>query len=128
MTKGANAAGGNVTQERIVYLGPPGTFSNAAVDRYFGPVNQANCIGVNTIDDVFLDVEAGKADFGLVPVENSTEGAVNNTQDCLIDTSLQIVGEVYLPIEHNLLIQKNTEISHIRKIVSHKQSLAQCRL
>jgi chorismate mutase/prephenate dehydratase len=63
-----------------------------------------------------------------VPVENSTEGAVNNTQDCMIDTSLQIVGEVYLPIEHNLLIQKNTEISQIKKIVSHKQSLAQCRL
>ena len=128
MTKGANAEEGNVNQKKIVYLGPPGTFSNAAVDRYFGYVNPADCIGVNTIDDVFLDVEAGKADFGLVPVENSTEGAVNNTQDCLIDTSLQIVGEVYLPIEHNLLIQKNTQNLLLKKIVSHKQSLAQCRL
>lgn len=115
MTKGAKAAEGNISHERIVYLGPPGTFSNAAVDRYFGSVNAADCIGVSTIDDVFLDVEAGKADYGLVPVENSTEGAVNNTQDCMIDTSLQIVGEVYLPIEHNLLIQKNSEISQIKK-------------
>jgi chorismate mutase/prephenate dehydratase len=128
MTNDTGAGTPIVNSERVVYLGPPGTFSHAAVNRYFGSQGSQERIGVSSIDDVFLDVEAGKAEYGLVPIENSTEGAVNNTQDCLIDTSLQIVGEVYLPIEHNLLIQKGMTLSSIKTIVSHKQSLAQCRL
>jgi len=83
---------------------------------------------VPSIDDVFLEVESGRAVWGVVPVENSTEGAVNNTLDCLIETSLAIVGEVYLPIEHNLLVRNPAGLSGVRRIVSHKQSLGQCRL
>lgn len=128
MTKATGAEATNVSPARVVYLGPPGTFSNAAVVRYFGAQAAQEYIGVSTIDDVFLDVEADKAEFGLVPIENSTEGAVNNTQDCLIDTSLQIIGEVYLPIEHNLLVKQGSALASIKKIVSHKQSLGQCRL
>ncbi|MBU2097759.1 MAG: prephenate dehydratase [Gammaproteobacteria bacterium] len=113
---------------KVAFLGPLGTFSHAAVERYFGQGSSADRISVATIDDVFLEVEAGKAKYGVVPVENSTEGAVNNTLDCLIDTSLGIVGEIYLPIEHNLLLQNGASIDSIRRIVSHKQSLGQCRL
>ncbi len=81
-----------------------------------------------TIDDVFLAVEQRRTDFGVVPVENSTEGAVNNTQDCLIDSQAAIVGEVVVPIVHHLLVNKElTCFAEIAVIVSHKQSLAQCR-
>ncbi len=116
------------TPERVAFLGPPGTFSHAAVDRFFGPGDTPERLSVSNIDDVFLEVEAANARFGVVPVENSTEGAVNSTQDCLIDTSLTIVGEIYLPIEHNLLLKDPSRLSDIRRIVSHKQSLGQCRI
>ena len=113
----------------VAFLGPLGTFSHAAVEQYFGNSNTAaDRISVATIDDVFLEVEAGKAMYGVVPVENSTEGAVNNTLDCLIDTSLAIVGGIYLPIEHYLLLKDASALAGIRRMVSHKQSLAQCRL
>lgn len=114
--------------EKVAFLGPLGTFSHAAVESYFGSGNSSERISVATIDDVFLEVEAGKALYGVVPVENSTEGAVNNTLDCLIDTSLSIVGEIFLPIEHNLLLKDPASLPDIRRIVSHKQSLGQCRL
>lgn len=114
--------------EKVAFLGPMGTFSHAAVERYFGTGNSADRISVATIDDVFLEVESGRATFGVVPVENSSEGAVNNTLDCLIDTSLGIVGEIYLPIEHNLLLKDASSLASICRIVSHKQSLGQCRL
>ncbi|MEX0737972.1 MAG: prephenate dehydratase [Pseudohongiella sp.] len=116
------------TPERVAFLGPPGTFSHAAVDRFFGPGNNPERLSVANIDDVFLEVEAANARYGVVPVENSTEGAVNSTQDCLIDTSLTTVGEIYLPIEHNLLLKDPASLPHIRRIVSHKQSLGQCRI
>lgn len=80
-----------------------------------------------TIDEVFAAVEAGTVDFGVVPVENSTEGAINNTQDCLVDTRIGIVGEQIVLIVHNLLAQKDSPYERIRTIASHKQSLAQCR-
>lgn len=109
----------------VAFLGPMGTFSHAAVDQFFGI--DASKHSVATIDDVFKEVEAGHANFGVVPVENSTEGAVNNTQDCLVDTSLQIVAEVVVPIEHNFLLQVGAAPEDIKRIVSHRQSLAQCR-
>jgi chorismate mutase/prephenate dehydratase len=114
--------------DKVAFLGPLGTFSHAAVEHYFGSAHSTGRISVATIDDVFLVVEAGKANYGVVPVENSTEGAVNNTLDCLIDTSLRIVGEIYLPIEHNFLLKDPASLAEIRRIVSHKQSLGQCRV
>lgn len=110
---------------RVAFLGPLGTFSHAAVDRHFGPDVAKHAVA--TIDDVFSEVEAGRSAWGVVPVENSTEGAVNNTQDCLIDTSLVIVAEVIIPIEHNLMMRHDTSPESITRIVSHRQSLAQCR-
>lgn len=109
----------------VAFLGPLGTFTHAAVDRYFGL--DAEKLSVPTIDDVFIEVETGRARYGVVPVENSTEGAVNNTQDCLIDTSLNIIAEVIIPIEHNFLMRKDADAGKIARIVSHRQSLAQCR-
>lgn len=79
------------------------------------------------IEDVFASVEAGDSLFGVVPVENSTEGAVNNTQDCLLTTSTLIVGEIIIPIVHNLLGKEGLTRDEVHTIASHKQSLAQCR-
>lgn len=113
------------TPVTVAYLGPPGTFSELAVDRYFGPVAEKRA--VTGIDDVFHVVEQGGAQQGVVPVENSTEGAVTITQECLIDTRLSICGEIYLPIMHHLLVADRTQGAAPHRIVSHRQSLAQCR-
>jgi chorismate mutase/prephenate dehydratase len=110
---------------KVAFLGPAGTFSQAAVDRHFGPT--ADKLSMAGIDDVFLAVETEQASYGVVPVENSTEGAVNYTQDCLMDTSLSIVAEVVIAIEHNFLIKDESALAEIKRVVSHRQSLAQCR-
>lgn len=111
---------------KVSYLGPEGTFSQLAATNHFG--GQALYLPTATIEDVFSDVESGAADFGIVPVENSTEGAVNYTQDCLMETSLQISGEVIVPITHNFLVSSSQNPSQQPNlIVSHRQSLAQCR-
>jgi len=109
----------------VAYLGPPGTFSQEAAVNHFGE----NCeqVPCSTIDDVFACVQAGNAEVGVVPIENSTEGAVNNSQDCLADSSLLIVGEEVVSIEHHLLVPSDCEDMNITAIASHPQSLAQCR-
>lgn len=109
----------------VAFLGPLGTFTHAAVDQYFGP--DAHKRSMATIDEVFAEVEAGRARYGVVPVENSTEGAVNTTQDCLMDTHAQIIAEVVVPVEQNFMLRKDANPEQIRRIVSHRQSLAQCR-
>lgn len=109
----------------VGFLGPKGTFSQAAVVQHFG--TKADLLDYPTIDDVFAAVTNGAAKFGVVPVENSTEGAINNTQDCLVDTKLRIVGEQIVLIVHNLLVQESVRFEDITTIASHKQSLAQCR-
>ena len=113
------------TQEKVAYLGPEGTFSQAAVVNHFG--NNVELVDCASIDEVFDAVQNNRTQFGVVPVENSTEGAVNNTQDCLIDSTVSIIGEVIIPIVHHLLVATGTDRSQIAQIASHKQSLAQCR-
>jgi len=115
----------NSGSDVVAYLGPAGTFTHTAADRHFG--EGAHKRSLAAIDDVFAEVEAGRARYGVVPVENSTEGAVNITQDCLMDTSLNIIAEVVIPIEHNFLLRRDANPDGIRRIVSHRQSLAQCR-
>ena len=110
---------------KIAYLGPEETYSQLAAFEFFG--GDAELVNCASIDDVFAAVESKKVVYGVVPVENSTEGAVNNTQDCLLDSSVKIVGEQIVSIEHSLLVLENTPKSTIKKIASHKQSLAQCR-
>jgi len=84
-------------------------------------------MSVSTIDEVFADVELGRSNFGVVPVENSTEGMVNHTLDSLMDSPLKISGEVEIRIEHHLLVSSQTKNSGITKICAHEQGLAQCR-
>jgi chorismate mutase/prephenate dehydratase len=107
----------------IAFLGPLGTFSESAATKHFG--HAACLLPQDSIDDVFREVEAGHAHYAVVPVENSTEGAVGRTMDLLLSTSLKICGEVVLRIHQNLL-SREAELSAIRKVYSHAQSLAQC--
>ncbi|MGA2552034.1 MAG: prephenate dehydratase [Burkholderiaceae bacterium] len=107
----------------VAYLGPAGTFSEQAVLRQFGQaVEPQPC---ESIDDIFRAVETGQADFGVVPVENSTEGAINRTLDLFLQTPLKITGEVALRIEHHLLTLSGT-VEGVTKIYAHAQALAQC--
>ena len=110
---------------KIAYLGPSGTYTEAATRRQFGQF--ARTSPLNSIDEVFREVESGGSHYGVVPVENSTEGMVNHTLDCFMATSLNICGEVELPIHHALLARAGTEPEQIDCVYSHEQSLAQCR-
>ena len=110
---------------RAAFLGPEGTFTQQAVLKHFG--HSAVCVPMATIDDVFREVEAGSVEFGVVPVENSSEGVVNHTLDSFFDSQLKICGEVALRIHHNLLVSDITKVDSITRIYSHSQSLAQCR-
>ncbi|PKO26301.1 MAG: prephenate dehydratase [Betaproteobacteria bacterium HGW-Betaproteobacteria-8] len=107
----------------VAFLGPLGTFSEEAANKQFGGMTSP--IECTSIDEVFRMVEAGKVDYGVVPVENSTEGAIGRTLDLLMMTRASICGEVTLPVHHNLLSQQ-TDKKQIRKLYSHAQSLAQC--
>ena len=111
-------------QLHIAYLGPAATYSHQAAKQRFG--SSVEYFPMPGIADVFRDVESGKADFGVVPVENSTEGVVNHTLDLLLESPVKVCAEINLPIHHSLL--SRSELSGIRKIYSHPQSLAQCRL
>jgi len=109
---------------RVAYMGPEHTFSHEAALRYFG--GSATFISESSIAAVFQSLETDRADVGVVPIENSTEGSVTLTLDLLIDTSLQIIGELMLPIRHALM-SLSGDADDVRRIVSHQQSLAQCR-
>jgi chorismate mutase/prephenate dehydratase len=108
----------------VAFLGPEGTFTQTATLKHFGHSVRAH--SMSSIPDVFREVEAGACDFGLVPVENSTEGVVSHTLDTFVNSPLRICGEVTLRIKHNLLGQ-GSELDSIRRVYSHSQSLAQCR-
>lgn len=108
---------------RVAYMGPPSTFSHqAARSRFGGSVDYLSC---ETISDVFDAVEKQMADYGVVPVENSTEGAVTYTLDRMTETSVKICAELYLPVSQNLL--SRVPRGSIKKLYSHPQVLGQCR-
>lgn len=107
----------------IAFLGPLGTYSEEAALKQFGLGRQAVVCG--SIDEVFRTIESDAADYGVVPVENSTEGAIGLTLDLLLASPLQICGEIMLPI-HHCLLSKQTDITQISHVFSHSQSLAQC--
>jgi chorismate mutase/prephenate dehydratase len=109
---------------RVAFLGPEGTFTQEAALKHFGRFVETAPLAA--IDEVFREVESGSAQFGLVPVENSTEGVINHTLDMFITSPLKICGEVELRIHHHLL-GKGNDIKAARCVVSHQQSLAQCR-
>ncbi|MBI4652260.1 prephenate dehydratase [Candidatus Desantisbacteria bacterium] len=121
---------------KIAYFGPKATFTHMASIKQFG--SSAAYIPVKSIKDVFMEVEHDRVDYGVVPIENSTEGVVNYTfdmfidsnfktytDDMFIDSNLKIYAEIFLEISHYLL--SNSKISEIKKVYSHPQPLAQCR-
>lgn len=107
----------------VAYLGPKATFTNQAALKNFG--SSVNYAPTPSIPDVFLAVKAGDADYGVIPIENSTEGAVLHSMDMLAETALTIVGQIYQPIEHCLLSRGSLET--IRKVCSKDQAIGQCR-
>jgi len=108
---------------KIAYFGPAGTFTESAAKKHFG--SAPSFTPFITIDDVFRSVESGNADYGVVPVENSTEGAVGRTLDLLLTSPLMICGEVGLRIHQNLMSKSVVAARH-QRLYSHAQSLAQC--
>ena len=111
---------------RVAYLGPQATWTHlaaAAPVRRRGGVRRRRA----TVADVFHDVEGGRAELGVVPVENSTEGMVAHTLDLLVESPLAICAEVLLPIRHCLLARPGTTLATVRRVVAHPQALAQCR-
>jgi len=110
---------------QVAYFGPEGTFTQAATMKHFG--HAAICIPAPTIDTVFAQVESGACNYGVVPVENSTEGMVSHTLDSFMDSSLKISGEVEMRISHHLLVKPGTKAAAVTRICAHQQALAQCR-
>lgn len=108
----------------VAFLGPDATFSHLAGVKYFG--HSAEYKAMETIDDVFAEVEKGRTQYGIVPVENSIEGAVFSTLDCFMKYKVQICGEAQLEISHNLVCRSGN-MSDIQTVASHSQPLAQCR-
>ncbi len=111
-------------EPRVAFLGPEHTYSHEATRMRFG--SSVELMPLESFAAVFQAIENGRADFGVVPVENSTEGSVTLTLDLLIDTALVIIGEILLPIRHSIMSLSGAA-GEVRRIVSHQQSLAQCR-
>jgi len=107
----------------VAFLGPLGTYSEEAALKQFGQGRTAVVCG--SIDEVFRTLEANQADYGVVPVENSTEGAIGLTLDLLLSSPLKICGEITLPV-HHCLLSKQMDIAKIQHVFSHGQSLSQC--
>jgi chorismate mutase / prephenate dehydratase len=111
----------------VAYLGPEGTYSEQAVIRQFGrSVERRGCA---SIDEIFREVEAKAADFGVIPIENSTEGTVNRSLDLLLNSPLRICGEISLAIHHHLLTRSGTLTADgvaVTRVCAHPQALAQC--
>jgi len=109
---------------KVAYLGPEATFTHLAALRRFG--SQVKYIACNSIADVFLEVEKEEADYGVVPIENSIEGAVSHTLDMFVDSDLKICSQIILDVSHNLLA--NCPKDKIRRIYSNPQVFGQCRI
>lgn len=109
---------------KIAFLGPEGTFSEQAVMKHFGQA--ARRLPLSGIEEVFQEVEAGHADFGVVPIENSGEGAVHSTLDMFFASPLKVCGEIELRV-HQYLLSRGGSLRAIERVYSHPQSLAQCK-
>lgn len=109
----------------IAFLGPEGTFTQAAALKHFG--HSVLSTPLAAIDDVFREVASGNAEYGVVPVENSTEGMINHTLDMFMSSPLRICGEVELRIHHHVLVSPGADMACVTRLYSHQQSFAQCR-
>ncbi len=109
---------------KVAFLGPEGTFTQQAVLKHFG--QSVRALPLTSIEEVFREVESGTADFGVVPIENSSEGTVNNTLDMFLTSPLGVCGEVELRVHQNLM-GRMTSLEDVQRICAHPQALAQCR-
>lgn len=109
---------------KVGYLGPEGTFSQQAVRKHFG--HSAHGLALTSIEEVFEEVEAGHADFGVVPVENSGQGTIQSTLDMFLTSGLKICGEVELRV-HQYLLSRSGRVEEVERVYSHPQSFAQCK-
>jgi len=107
----------------VAYLGPAGTFSEMAMQRQFGA--SVNGLPCHTLDEVFRSTESGSAELAIVPLENSSEGAVSRTLDLLLATPLKMLAEISVLVQHNLL-SKSGSMTGVTRICAHAQALAQC--
>jgi len=114
----------DVEGARIVFQGQEGAYSQAAMEKYFG--KDINSFHVQTFRDAMEAIEEGSADFAVLPIENSSAGAVNEVYDLLMEFENYIVGEVFLPIDHVLVGLPGTSLSEIERVYSHPQALMQC--
>ncbi len=110
---------------KVAYQGEPGAYSESAVYLFFG--NKANPVPCKGFSDVFKKVEIGETEFGVVPIENSIEGSVNQVYDLFLIYDHKVCGEVVLKIDHCLIANKGTKLEDIKIVYSHPQALAQCR-
>ncbi|MFW1677526.1 prephenate dehydratase [Pontibacter sp. JAM-7] len=110
---------------QVAFLGPEGTFTQQAAHKHFG--HSASNLPLPALRDVFREVQAGTAQYGVVPIENTTEGVVSHTVDLFRQFDLKICGEVEVPVHLHLLMKKGADPKKISRILSHQQSLAQCR-
>jgi prephenate dehydratase len=108
---------------RIAFQGEPGAYSEAAALRFS---DHADLLACESFEDVFASVAAGKVSHGILPVENSIGGSIHRNYDLLLEHDLPIVGEVTLPITHNLMALPGTRLEQVKRIYSHPQALAQC--
>ena len=109
---------------KVAYLGPPATYAHQAAIQQFGQM--ADMLAVGTISEIFESTESGTAEFGVVPVENSSEGVVSHTLDLFVESSLTICAEIHVAVHHDLL-SKAGNLRDIEVVHSHPQALAQCR-
>jgi prephenate dehydratase len=110
--------------QRVAFQGEPGAYGEIAALDYFP---KAKLLPAKSFQTVFEMLESGKADFAVVPIENSIEGSINETYDLLLKTSMVVYGEIYQRIRHCLIANPGTSNSEIRSVYSHPQALAQCR-
>jgi chorismate mutase/prephenate dehydratase len=110
---------------RVAFLGPEGTFTHQAVKHQFGL--SVHALPQGSIPSVFQAVERGQADYGVVPVENATEGVVDSTLDTFLDSPLRITAEILLPVEQALLLRHDLELAQVQRVYSHPQALGQCQ-
>ena len=109
---------------RIAFQGENGAYSQEAIFRTFG--NETETLPCRTFFDLFRAVDQGQTDFAMVPIENSTAGAINQSYDLLLDYDLKITREVVLQVRHNLMAIPGTTLADVKRVYSHPQALAQC--
>jgi len=118
-----------ILKKKIAYLGPSGTFTEEALNKFIQNTSGVKKIPFPTVVEVIKSVDRGEADEGLVPIENSLEGSVNITQDILtFESEAKIIGEITIPVKHSLVGKKKVELKKINKVISHPHATAQCRI